>query len=229
MLADSLEEGSQLPPPIDFEAPPAPPLPRLLDGLHIAVARDAAFSFVYPANLRLLSALGARVTAFSPLADDALPQATDAVYLPGGYPELHAPALAHNTRTSSAIRAHAAAGKPVFAECGGMLYLLDTLTNSAGQTKPMLGLLPGHATLSKRITALGMQSIAGVHGEMRGHTFHYSHVETPLTPALVARYAQSDAQGEAMYRVGAVVASYLHGYWPSNPAFIAALFHGHAI
>ncbi len=220
---------AQLPPPVDFDAPPEPPLPRLLEGLHVAVARDAAFSFVYPANLRLLSALGARVTEFSPLADDALPAATDAVYLPGGYPELHAPALAHNTRTSSAIRAHAAAGKPLFAECGGMLYLLDTLTDSAGQSTPMLGLLPGRATLSKRLAALGMQSIAGVHGEMRGHTFHYSHVETPLAPALVARYAQSDEPGEAMYRVGAVVASYLHGYWPSNPDFIAALFHGHAI
>lgn len=220
---------AQLPPPVDFDAPPEPPLPRLLEGLHVAVARDAAFSFVYPANLRLLSALGARVTEFSPLADDALPAATDAVYLPGGYPELHAPALARNTRTSSAIRAHAAAGKPLFAECGGMLYLLDTLTDSAGQSTPMLGLLPGRATLSKRLAALGMQSIAGVHGEMRGHTFHYSHVETPLAPALVARYAQSDEPGEAMYRVGAVVASYLHGYWPSNPDFIAALFHGHAI
>lgn len=220
---------AQLPPPVDFDAPPEPPLPRLLDGLHVAVARDAAFSFVYPANLRLLSALGARVTEFSPLADDALPAATDAVYLPGGYPELHAPALARNTRTSSAIRAHAAAGKPLFAECGGMLYLLDTLTDSAGQTTPMLGLLPGRATLSKRLAALGMQSIAGVHGEMRGHTFHYSHVETPLAPALIARYAQSDAPGEAIYRVGTIVASYLHGYWPSNPDFIAALFHGHAI
>lgn len=220
---------AQLPPPVDFEAPPEPPLPRLLDGLHVAVARDAAFSFVYPANLRLLSALGARVTEFSPLADDPLPEATDAVYLPGGYPELHAPSLARNARTSSAIRAHAAAGKPLFAECGGMLYLLDTLTDSAGQTTPMLGLLPGHATVSKRLAALGMQSIAGVKGEMRGHTFHYSHVETPLAPTLIARYAQSDAPGEAMYRVGAIVASYLHGYWPSNPAFIAALFHGHAI
>ncbi|MDG0025391.1 cobyrinate a,c-diamide synthase [Trinickia sp. Y13] len=220
---------AQLPPPVDFDAPPEPPLPRLLDGLHVAVARDAAFSFVYPANLRLLSALGARVTEFSPLADDALPAATDAVYLPGGYPELHAPALARNTRTSSAIHAHAAAGKPLFAECGGMLYLLDTLTDSAGQTTPMLGLLPGRATLSKRLAALGMQSIAGVHGEMRGHTFHYSHVETPLAPALIARYAQSDAPGEAIYRVGTIVASYLHGYWPSNPDFIAALFHGHAI
>lgn len=220
---------AQLPPPVDFDAPPEPPLPRLLDGLHIAVARDAAFSFVYPANLRLLSKLGARVTEFSPLAGDALPAATDAVYLPGGYPELHAPALARNTRTSSAIRAHAAAGKPLFAECGGMLYLLETLTDSAGLTTPMLGLLPGRATLSRQLVALGMQSIAGVHGEMRGHTFHYSQVETTLAPALIARYVQSDAPGEAMYRSGAVVASYLHGYWPSNPAFIAALFHGHAI
>jgi cobyrinic acid a,c-diamide synthase len=93
----------------------------------------------------------------------------------------------------------------------------------------MLGLLPGHATLSNQLAALGMQSIVGAQGEMRGHTFHYSHVRTPLAPALTARYAQSEATGERMYRSGAIVASYLHGYWPTNPAFLAALFHGDAI
>lgn len=220
---------AQLPPAVDFDAPPRAALPRLLDGKHIAVAHDAAFSFVYPANLRLLAALGARVSLFAPLADEPLPAQTDAVYLPGGYPELHAPALARHTRTASSIRAHAAAGRPIFAECGGMLYLLDTLTDSAGETTPMLGLLPGRATLSKQLAALGMQSITGKHGEMRGHTFHYSHIETPLAPALTACHAQSEAPGEPMYRTGAIVASYLHGYWPSNPAFVAALFHGNAI
>lgn len=229
--ADALEPTilAQLPPPVDFDSPAGPPLPRLLDGLHIAVAHDAAFSFVYSANLRLLASLGARVSLFSPLADDPLPASTDALYLPGGYPELHATALARHRRTADAIRAHAAAGRPIFAECGGMLYLLDALTDSAGVTTPMLGLLPGRATLSKQLVALGMQSIAGTHGEMRGHTFHYSHIETDLAPRLTARHAQSGAPGEPLYRSGAIVASYLHSYWPSNPAFAAALFHGEPI
>lgn len=220
---------AKLPPPVGFDAPPRAALPRLLDGVHVALAHDAAFSFVYPANLRLLSALGARLSTFSPLADEPLPAAADALYLPGGYPELHAPALARHRRTAASIRAHAAAERPIFAECGGMLYLLETLTDSAGVTTPMLGLLPGHATLGTRLAALGMQSLTGRHGELRGHTFHYSRVETTLAPALTARHAQSDAPGEPLYRSGAIVASYLHGYWPSNPAFTAALFHGDAI
>jgi len=229
--ADALEATAlaQLPPPVDFDAPPRSTLPRLLEGMHIAVAHDAAFSFVYPANMRLLVALGAQVNWFSPLADAPLPAQTDALYLPGGYPELHAPVLARNARTASSLRAHASAGRPIFAECGGMLYLLETLTDSSGEITPMLGLLPGHATLNKQLAALGMQSIVGTHGEMRGHTFHYSHIETPLEPALTAHYAQSETPGEPMYRSGAIVASYLHGYWPSNPAFTAALFHGNAI
>jgi cobyrinic acid a,c-diamide synthase len=233
----------QLPPPVTFHAPAQPqhsthsahpaqctraPLPQLLVGMHIAIARDAAFSFIYPANVRLLEALGARVSLFSPLANDPLPSATDALYLPGGYPELHAAALARHTRTANAIRAHAASGLPIYAECGGMLYLLETLTDSGGTTTPMLGLIPGHATLQTRLAALGMQELRGAHGAMRGHAFHYSRVRTTLAPILTAADAHSGVPGEPLYRAGSIVATYLHGYWPSYPAFAAALFHGDA-
>jgi cobyrinic acid a,c-diamide synthase len=204
------------------------PLPRLLEGAHIAVARDAAFSFIYPANLALLDTLGARVSFFSPLADEPAPDTATALYLPGGYPELHAATLARNARAADSVRAHAAAGKPVFAECGGMLYLLESLTNADGTTTPMLGVLPGHVQMRTRFTALGMQQLDGPLGTMTGHTFHYSHVSTPLTPVLHATRPQSDAAGEAVYRSGPIVATYMHSYWPSNPAFTAALFHGNA-
>jgi cobyrinic acid a,c-diamide synthase len=204
------------------------PLPRLLEGAHIAVARDAAFSFIYPANLALLETLGARVSFFSPLADEPVPGTVTALYLPGGYPELHAPALARNTRPADSVRAHVAAGKPVLAECGGMLYLLESLTTTDGATTPMLGLLPGHVHMQTRFTALGMQQLDGPLGTMTGHTFHYSHVSTPLTPVLHATRPQSDVTGEAVYRSGPIVATYMHSYWPSNPAFTAALFHGNA-
>jgi len=228
--ADALAHTAlaDLPPPVEFGALPADVPSRLLEGKHIAIARDAAFSFIYPANVTLLEALGARIAYFSPLADEPVPPEADALYLPGGYPELHAAALSHNTHSASTIRAHAAADKPVVAECGGMLYLLDQLTDTGGVTTPMLGLLPGHATMQTRFAALGMQQIDGLHGPMTGHTFHYSKLTTPLAPLRSATRAQSDAPGEAVYRAGPIVATYMHAYWPSNPAFAAALFHGEA-
>ena len=225
----STTELAELPPPVTLDTPAMPPPPRLLNGRHIAIAYDAAFSFVYPANLRLLEQMGARVRVFSPLADDVLPSAADALYLPGGYPELHATTLARNARSAAAIRSHAASGLPIYAECGGMLYLLETVTDSFGASTPMLGLLPGHATLQKRLSALGMQELCGANGVMRGHTFHYSRIEIPLAPTLTAVNPATNATGEAVYRSGSIVATYMHGYWPSNPEFAAALFSGDAL
>lgn len=230
--ADALASTAlaQLPPAVTFDdAADNESLPQLLDGMHIAIARDAAFSFIYPANVQLLEALGAHLKYFSPLADEAVPADADALYLPGGYPELHAPALAANARSAASIRAHANADRTIVAECGGMLYLLDSVTDTHGVTTPMLGLLPGNAAMQRRFTALGMMQMSdGVHGTLTGHTFHYSRVSTPLAPVRHATRAQSDAPGEAVYRQGSVVATYMHGYWPSNPAFAAALFHGRA-
>ncbi|WP_027801725.1 cobyrinate a,c-diamide synthase [Paraburkholderia dilworthii] len=228
--ADALSHTAlaDLPPAVEFGMPAPQALPRLLQGRKIAIARDAAFSFIYPANVALLEALGAHVHYFSPLADEALPADTDALYLPGGYPELHATALAANSRSTAAIRSHAAAGKPLVAECGGMLYLLDKLTDTQGVSTPMLSLLPGHATMQTRFTALGMQQIDSMHGPMTGHAFHYSKLSTSLAPLRSATRPQGDAPGEAVYRVGSIVATYMHAYWPSNPAFTAALFNGEA-
>jgi cobyrinic acid a,c-diamide synthase len=230
--ADTLAQTTliELPSPVDFgtQSAEAEVLPRLLEGKRIAIARDAAFSFVYPANVALLEALGAQVNDFSPLADEPLPAGTHALYLPGGYPELHARTLAGNLRSAASIRSHATAGKPVVAECGGMLYLLDQLTDAQGVSTPMLGLLPGHATMQKRFAALGMQQIDSVHGPLTGHTFHYSKLHTPLVPLRSATRPNGDTPGEAVYRAGSIVATYMHAYWPSNPAFTAALFHGEA-
>lgn len=229
--ADALAQTAlaELPPAVMFAAHEEAHnegTPRLLAGKHVAIARDAAFSFIYPANVALLETLGAQVSYFSPLADEAVPDNSDALYLPGGYPELHAQTLSRNARSAESIRAHAAAGKPVVAECGGMLYLLDQLTDIQGNTTPMLGLLPGHATMQTRLASLGMQQIRGIHGSMTGHTFHYSKLTTPLVPQRTATRPQADAPGEALFRAGPIVATYMHAYWPSNPAFAAALFHG---
>lgn len=216
-------ELTALPPAVEFQPAPIVPVPPLLSGVRIAVARDKAFSFIYPANLELLAALGAELAFFSPLADEPLPPA-DAVYLPGGYPELHLAALSANLRTKTDLQAHVAAGKPLYAECGGMLYLLDALTDKAGHSGALLGLLPGSATLGGRLAGLGLQSVE-LNGEtLRGHTFHYSSLETPLAPLTHAKRASGTAPGEAVYRHGSVLASYLHTYFPSNPTAAAGLF-----
>ncbi|WP_126227840.1 cobyrinate a,c-diamide synthase [Burkholderia ambifaria] len=219
---------AELPPAVSFAEPAArAPLPRALAGKRIAIARDAAFSFIYPANLALLEALGAQLRFFSPLADEPVPDACDALFLPGGYPELHAAALAANDVAARTIRAHAAAGRPIVAECGGMVYLCESLTDVEGATTSMLGLLSGHATMQRRFAALGMQELDTRSGPMRGHTFHYSRLDTPLAPvAAAARPDGEPGSGEAVYRTGSIVATYMHMYWPSNPDAAVALFSG---
>ena len=203
----------------------APPR-RLLDSRTIAIARDAAFSFLYPANLDLLQALGAQLAFFSPLADDALPDC-DAVWLPGGYPELHAEALSARHGLRDALAAHAAAGKPLWAECGGMMTLFDTLVAADGRAHAMWGLLPGRVTLQRRLAGLGPQQLDLASHSLRGHTFHYSTCDTPLPPAARTHRpgaAQAVGAGEALYLHGSVRASYFHGWFPSSPEAAAQLF-----
>jgi cobyrinic acid a,c-diamide synthase len=195
----------------------------LLEGKRIAVAHDAAFSFLYRANIDTLRTLGAELRFFSPLTDTALPEA-DSLYLPGGYPELHLSTLANNRPMHEAIRAHQAANRPILAECGGMLYLLESLTDTAGQRAEMLGLLPGRAVMQKRLTALALQEIRLPGGGLRGHTFHYSRLDTPLTPIARGECPNHGKTSEAVYRHGRLFASYVHAYFPSNPEAAARLF-----
>lgn len=218
----TLDDGA-LPAPVSFTAAPAASLPQRLAGTRIAVARDAAFSFLYRANLDVLRGLGADIAFFSPLKDAALPKA-DCVYLPGGYPELHLATLERNRAMREAIRAHHAAGKRIVAECGGMLYLLETLTHTDGQRGEMLGLLPGHATMQSRLTALALQETKLPEGGLRGHTFHHSRLETSLAPIARGECPNYGKTSEAIYRIGKLTASYVHHYFPSNPDAVSRLF-----
>ena len=128
-LAKLLEASPPpLPSPVDFESSVEPPPPQLLANIRIGVARDAAFAFLYRANLDLFAGMGARLQFFSILNDEQLPDC-DALYIPGGYPELHAATLEENESMRQEIQAFHAAGKPVYAECGGMMYLMHTLTD----------------------------------------------------------------------------------------------------
>jgi len=211
--------------PVRIEVPPAAePQAPLLAGQTIAVARDAAFMFIYPANLDTLRQLGATLTFFSPLADLPVPAEATAVYLPGGYPELHAEALSQASTWQASIRSAHAAGLPIVAECGGMMALADTLADQAGAVWAMAGLLPGAVAMQARLAGLGSQGLTTAQGVLRGHTFHYSKLETTVGPAAYTIKHPSAVQGEAWYRVGSLAASYFHAYFPSNPAAVAALF-----
>lgn len=215
-----------LPPAVAFAPEETPPPPRHLAGWRIAVARDAAFAFLYPANLDLLREMGAELHFFSPVQGDGLPQGTQAVYLPGGYPELHLEALAANERLKRDLAAHAAAGRPLLAECGGMLYLLERLEDTDGQGADLAGLLPGQARMQGRLAALGPQEVTLPEGVFRGHTFHHSAMHSPLEPIARARCPNDRDTAEAVYRKGAVTASYVHLYFPSDPQGTARLFTG---
>jgi len=221
-----------LPPVVLFRAngiplpDPAPIPTATLAGRRIAIARDAAFAFIYPANVDLLKALGATVSMFSPLADEPIPPETDALFLPGGYPELHAAQLSRRGVSAASLHSHVQAGKPVLAECGGMLYLLDALQDVAGKSWPMLGILPGSSAMQTKLAALGMHRLATPAGEIRGHTFHYSRTQSPMNVCAQSRHATRDSLGEYVYQQNKVIATYFHAYWPSNPEAIAAIFNG---
>ncbi|WP_159916740.1 cobyrinate a,c-diamide synthase [Pantoea sp. 18069] len=196
-----------------------------LSGRVIAVARDAAFSFVYPANLDCLRAMGAQLRFFSPLAGERLP-ACDALWLPGGYPELHAAQLAAQTGLQADILAHWQANKAIWAECGGMLALCEGITTSDGAWAPLWGLMPGRAQMQKRLAGLGMQQLPTPWGALRGHTFHYAQLDSPATPLGRSHRpgeAAGEGSGEWLYRHGSLHASFFHAWFASHPRAIAAL------
>jgi cobyrinic acid a,c-diamide synthase len=166
------------------------------------------------------------VVFFSPLADAAVPPC-DALWLPGGYPELHIAALAGNRAMRDSLASHVAAGRPVWAECGGMMALFDELVTVDGESHPAWGLLPGRVIMQERLAALGPQQLAmGAHS-LRGHTFHHSTCVTALPP--LARTLRPEGQtvpaaSEALYRLGSVRASYFHAWFASSPEATAGLF-----
>ncbi|MFI8620504.1 cobyrinate a,c-diamide synthase [Marinomonas sp. NPDC078689] len=201
------------------------PAKRHLQGKTIAVAKDAAFSFIYDANLNALKSLGATIVFFSPLKDSHLP-AADALWLPGGYPELHAKTLSENTHMRLAIQAFFATGKPLLAECGGMLYSLEELTDLEGHCYPMLGILPGQGAMRGKRGCQGMQTAVVPQGDIRGHAHHRSRSANTPEPVGYGRRQRHPAPGEAIYQQQGLTASYLHLFFPSNLEATAALFLG---
>ncbi len=196
--------------------------PALLAGRTIAVACDAGFSFIYPENISLLESLGACVVYFSPLNDEPLPRC-DAVWLPGGYPELHLQKLSAAQRTKSHLAEHHRSGKPILAECGGMMAACQTLTGRDGETGSGFGLFEATCALTGGLQGIGLQKVDYGHGELRGHSFHHSVIQ-PIDPrADGCGQKQHGGQGEAFWQSGKLTLTWLHHYFPSNPQAAAAL------
>ena len=186
----------------------------------IAVARDDAFRFAYPALLEGWRREGAELGFFSPLANEPPDAAADAVYLPGGYPELWAGRLAAAEAFTAGLRRAAAGGKPVYGECGGYMVLGRALIDAAGQAHEMAGLLPVTTSFAARNLHLGYRRIAlaattplGQAGAVfRGHEFHYASIveEGDGAPLFVAADVDGAPLGPAGRVAGRVMGSFIH-------------------
>jgi cobyrinic acid a,c-diamide synthase len=205
------------PVPASREEPPAAPV-------RIGIARDKAFCFYYEENLALLAAAGAELVAFSPLSDLALPPGLAGIYLGGGYPELHAAALAANDSMREAIRNWSAAGRPLYAECGGFMYLSQGIHDRDGCFHPMAGVYPvearmqkGRASLGYREATLQRESLWGAAGAVvRGHEFHYSVID-PMPEHVARCYGLADGREEGYLMNGKTLGGYLHLHWGAHP------------
>jgi cobyrinic acid a,c-diamide synthase len=227
LVLDIARSAGPIPAPAD--APPAvepassaPSARRLC---RIAVADDEAFHFYYEDNLRRLEALGATLVRFSPVRDAALPEA-GGVYIGGGYPEVHAAALAANESMRASLRVFAARGGPVYAECGGLMYLTRSIRTLDGRSHEMVGLFDGEAVMRDRLQALGYVEVEtqratplGPPGlRFRGHQFRYSELVTPEPPAAYSvRSRRSGQTAPEGWLARNVLASYVHAHWASNP------------
>ena len=199
----------------------------------IGVARDKAFSFYYEDNFDLLRERGAEIIPFSPLVDARLPEDLDGLYLGGGYPELYADILSRNTAMLTGIRAFAEAGKPVYAECGGMIYLGQSLTLVDGQSCAMAGMLPLKFEMTSQLVHFGYvrvdfteDCLLGKKGTtVRGHSFHCSRVQAgcAMPTAYRVSYSLSGCDEPEGFHLKNVLASYVHLHFRGNPTLAASL------
>lgn len=203
-------------------------------GLTLALAEDEAFNFYYADNLELLEAAGVNIVRFSPLRDQCIP-ACDLIYLGGGYPEIHAQTLSSNTAMLASIRDAHQRDVAIYAECGGLMYLGESLTTASGDSFPMVGILPGKSRMTSSLKRFGycqaqalQATLLAEKGDvLRGHEFHYSDFET--AEPTVFRFSKERAGVEIShwpggYQTGNTLASYLHVHFLQNPAMLLHWF-----
>lgn len=210
--------------------------PRVSDTVRIGVPSDYAFSFYYEDNLDMLREQGAEIIRFSPLHDASLPADLDALYLGGGYPELHAEQLSGKRQMLEDVRAFVASGRPVYAECGGMLYLSESLSVE-DESYAMAGVLPLSMQMTGKLVQFGYVTVEfsedcllGRKGTVvRGHSFHYSRLvsQGAVGTSYHVQYSMSGKEEMEGFRLGNVLASYIHLHFRANPAvaenFVAAI------
>ncbi|ACD97355.1 cobyrinate a,c-diamide synthase [Trichlorobacter lovleyi] len=209
--------------------------PGVVDTVRIGIARDEAFHFYYPDNLEALSANGAELVLFSPIHDTCLPPGLDGIYLGGGYPEEHAARLASNSGMLDAIRAFIASNRPVYAECGGLMYLSRGIELLDGSRQQLVAALPFHTRMLPKRKALGyvevtlqQETLLGSAGQvLRGHEFHYSEIieqdPTIGAPPYQTVKRNLNNAGDCGYQQGNLLASYIHLQFAARPE-VAAYF-----
>ncbi|GAX91022.1 cobyrinate a,c-diamide synthase [Effusibacillus lacus] len=200
--------------------------------VRIGVARDPAFNFYYPENLELLEACGGEPVYFSPLKDARLPDDIDGLYIGGGFPEEFASDLSANNGMMEDIRDAHASGMPIYAECGGLMYLCRSLTDRLGNEHPMVGVVPATVKMQNRLAALGYREAKAAADHLllpagqtvRGHEFHYSFL-CPDVENYAWAWILSGRKGEMPegYASGNLLASYAHLHFASNPDTVRSL------
>ncbi len=212
---------------------PSPPHPLTFSPIpngkiRVAVARDRAFSFYYQDNLDILQKLGAELVFWSPLTDAALPEGVQGLYLGGGFPEVFAQQLAENTSARDAVRKAILTGMPTYAECGGLMYLCEQITNFEGQSWSMAGVLPTTTVMCKRLTvgyrqatALQDSPLLPTGATVWGHEFHHSQLTAmPDKPLFETRGYDGRGRDQAAtegWRMHQLHASYVHLHWGARP------------
>ncbi len=210
--------------------PSAPPLwPRRngsVQRVRIGVAKDQAFHFYYPENLEALTECGAELVTFSPLEDERLPDALDALYIGGGFPEFFAGELSRNAAMRSAVRRAIGVGVPTYAECGGLMYLAKRLCDAQGRSHSMVGALPGTVRMTDRLQHFGYVTVRSLRNtilaraddSIKGHEFHHSVWERPASPRQTAyRVAQQRKSGRLEgFSNANLLASYIHVHFLTN-------------
>ncbi len=212
----------------DKEEMPAPFLTSVSPSVKIAIAYDKAFSFYYEDNLDLLREAGAEIIKFSPISDKSLPDGVDAIYIGGGYPELYAEELSKNESMLRSISSWAKAGRPLYAECGGMMFLSQGIYDFDNRFFRMAGVFPFETAMSRGRSKIGYREIVlkgdcilGRKGEsVRGHEFHYSEVKNEKPVVRTKIYSLRDNSGTALgdegYTFKNTLASYVHLHFGSS-------------
>jgi cobyrinic acid a,c-diamide synthase len=231
-------------------APPAPihaeaPVESRPVVVRIGIARDSAFHFYYNDNLETLERLGAELVPFSPIHDRCVPDGLHGIYVGGGYPEEYAEPLSANASMIDSFRRFAGSGRPLYAECGGLMYLSQGIEIGSGRFYPMAGLLPASTKMAARRKMLGYvetllleDSLFGLAGTViRGHEFHYSElIGDPASdgwkPVHRLRYIRGRSDADEGFQKGGVLAGYAHLHFASRPEtaerFISLCERAHA-